>query len=141
MNVKINIAPTRRGFISALAGLLPFAVIPGTKDLHAAVPGLRDLARQMDLQALQRSRPKKNPSMFCRANSGKTLLYRENRGKQEQLCALNQTGKTVWDACNGKNMPGDISEQLHERFFVSRRQAWADTMLFLGRLKEIGAIQ
>ena len=140
MDARIKIAPTRRGFISALTVLLPGVLISRTGRLHAAAPELRDLVRQMELQVLQKSRPRKNPSVTCRTYGGEVVLCRYKCGKQEQICALNRTGKAVWEACNGKNRARDISEQIHEQYMVSLRRAQADTMMFLGRLKEIGAI-
>ena len=135
-----NISLARRGFIATIVGLMPGVVLPSPKRLQAAKPEIKDLMRQMELQALQSSKPDRNPSMICRTLGEKTILYREKGGKREPLCGVNLMGKTIWEACDGKNSPKEISRMIHERHLVSKHRAWVDTLSFLWRLKEIGAI-
>ena len=139
--VMQDIFASRRGFISTLAGLLSGIILAGPKKLKAAAkPEIRDLLPQLELQAIRSTKPRRDPSVICRASGERVALYREKRGGKLFLSSMNPTGKMIWDVCDGRNSPKEISELIHKRYLVSRYRAWIDTFSFLVNLKRIGAI-
>ncbi len=136
-----NIFASRRGFISTLAGFLSGIILAGPKQLKAAAkPEIRDLLSQLELQTIRSTRPKRDPSVICQTSGERVALYREKRGEKIFLKSMNRAGKMIWDACDGRNSPKEISQLIHEQYIVSRHRAWIDTFSFLANLKRIGAI-
>jgi len=140
MDTMVKMVSSRRGFIGTFLGLLPGIVLVSPRRLQAAKPEIQDLLSQMALETLISSRPQKDASVTFKISGDKSTLYREKRGEMGPVCNLNAMGKIIWDACDGKKSPKDISEMLHNRYLVSEGQAWTDTLVFLARLKKIGAI-
>lgn len=131
---------SRRGFISTIMALIPGVVLASPKRLQAAKPEIKDLICQIELQILKSSRPKKNPSVMCRSIGDTSTLYREKRGKRDPVCSLNPTGKMIWEECDGKKSPSDISKLIHERYQVSKHQAAVDTLALVRGLRKVEAI-
>ena len=132
---------SKRRFITTFGGILSGIILAGPKQLKAAAkPEIKNLLSQLELQAIRSTRPRRNPSVICRTSGEKVALYRERRGEKIFLKNMNQTGKMIWDACDGRNSLKEISQLIHERYLVSRHRAWIDTFSFLASLKRIGAI-
>ena len=141
MDTMINRAGSRRRFIGTFIGLLPGILLASPKRLQAAKPGIHDFLRQMDFEILPSSRPERVPGVLCNTLEDTSTLYREKRGKKDPVCSMNPMGKTIWEACDGKNRPKEISQMIHDRYLVSKSRARLDTLGFLWQLKKIGAIQ
>jgi len=141
MDNMINRFGSRRRFIGTFFGLLPAVLLASPKRLHAAKPGIHDFLRRMDFELLTSSRPEKVSGVFSTTRGDESILYRRKRGKTETLYGMNRVGQAIWEACDGKNRPQEISKMLHDRYRVSRRRARLDTLRFLWQLKMIGAIQ
>ena len=136
-----NIFASRRGFISTFAGILSGIILAGPKQLKAsAKPEIKDLLSQLELQTIRSTRPSRDPSVICRTSGERVALYREKGGGEIFLKSMNRAGKMIWDVCDGRNSPEEISQLIHERYLVSRYRAWIDTFSFLANLKRIGAI-
>jgi hypothetical protein len=132
---------SRRGFISTLVGFLSVILLGDPKKLKAAArSGTRNLLSQLELEIIMSTSPERHPSVICRTSGEGFALYRETRGKRLFLSSMNPAGKIIWDACDGQNIPEEISQLIHERYLVSRYRAWIDTFSFLTNLKRIGAI-
>ena len=139
--VMQDIVASRRGFIFTLAGFLSGIILAGPKQLRAAAkPEIRDFLSQLELETIRSTRPRRDPAVICRTSGEKFALYREKRGKRLFLSIMNPEGKMIWDACDGRNSPKEISQLIHEQYLVSRHRAWVDTFSFLTDLKRIGAI-
>lgn len=121
-------------------GLLSGIVLVSPRRLQASKPEIQNLLGQMELEILIASKPERDPSVMCQ-NSGETnTLCRLKGGKTQPVCRMNTVGKMIWEACDGKKRPKEISKMIHDRYLVSKRRAWTDTLFFLSRLKKIGAI-
>ena len=132
---------SRRRFISTFGGILSGMLLAGPKPLKAAAkPEIRDLLSQLELETIRSTRPKRDPSVICRTSGERFALYREKRGKRFFLSHMNPAGKMIWDACDGRYSPKEISQLIHKRYLVSQYRAWIDTFSFLSNLKRLGAI-
>jgi len=140
MDTKGHMIASRRGFIGTFFGLLPGIVFANPKRLKAAKPEIRKLLSQMELETLLSSRPQKDPSVICHTSGVKTTLFRKIGEKREPLCAMNPIGYEIWEACDGRKSPKEISRMICKKYLVTKGQAWTDSLFFLARLKKMGAI-
>jgi hypothetical protein len=140
MDTRLNIVASRRGFISTILGLMPGILLADPKRLGAARPEIKNILSQIEWEILQSSKFKRDSSVICRTFGGTSTLCRGRGKKREILCRMNQMGKIIWEACDGRKNLQDISKLIHEKYLVSMRQATVDTFAFLKSLKEIGAI-
>ena len=141
MDKKEGVLASRRGFIYTLSGLFSALLLASPKRLFAKKAQVKHLLGSLDMELLEKSMPSKKPSITWTTYGNRTRLYGKNNEKDRPICTMNQTGKTIWEACNGKNKPRDISKMLHEKYLVSLNQAYVDCLAFLARLKTLGAIQ
>ena len=135
-----NFFSSRRGFISSCIGFISGIILSNPRQVKAAIPEIRHILNQVELENLMLSKPMRQPSVSCITAGNKVSLFREERGQKSRIGSMNLAGKSVWDACNGLNRIEDISQQIQERYLVSLQQAKTDTLFFLVNLKEIGAI-
>ena len=135
-----DIITSRRRFISVFLGLIPGALLAGPEVLRAAKHETKDLMRQLEIEILQSSRPRKNPEIMCRISEDEFTLYRERGGKRNSLCKMNRTGNMIWEACNGNRSPKEISEFITHSYQVTEHQARIETLTFIDQLRQIGAI-
>ncbi|MCD4717308.1 MAG: PqqD family protein [Desulfobacterales bacterium] len=140
MDKRINMVSSRRGFIGTFLGLLPGIMLLNPGRLQAAKPGIQNILGQMELETLIASRPERNPSLRCHNFDDTNTLCRLKGGEEEPVGRINTVGKMIWEACDGKKRPKEISKMIHDRYPVSKGRAWTDTLFFLSRLKKIGAI-
>jgi hypothetical protein len=141
MDKKQEVLASRRGFICTLSGLLSALLLASPTRLLAQKTQVKHLLGSLEIELLEKSRPSKQPSITWTTYGNRTRLYRVNSEKNSPICTMNQTGKAIWEACNGKNKPKDISKILHKKYLVSFHQAYVDCLAFLARLKRAGAIQ
>ena len=135
-----DIFPTRRGFITGCIGFISSIMLSNPRRVKAAIPEIRHILNQVELENLLSSTPQRQPFVSCVMIGDKASLFQEMRGKRLRIGSMNLTGKRIWDACNGRNSAEDISRQVQDRYLVSQHQAKADTLFFLTGLKRIGAI-
>ena len=140
METKVNMVASRRGFIATFFGLLPGIVLANPRRLQAAKPEIRKLLCQMDLDMLISSRPARDPSVICRTFGDRNTLFRKKGDKTDPVCGMNQMGKKIWEACDGRNSPEEITGMINKEYTVSKDKAWTDTLFFLVRLKKLGVI-
>ena len=138
MRSKEYIVPSKRRFIGLMSGLLSgfFFCRPGRT--RAATSDIKHVLGNIELESMIRSTPRKNPAITWKQNGETTLLVREG---SHPLLEINRTGKMIWDACNGKNTPEDISEIVQRTFQVDTHKAYVDCLFFLRRLITRGAVQ
>jgi hypothetical protein len=142
MKKKKNLISGRRGFICTLSGILSGILFAAPSRLQAKKTEIKELLRDMDFEILESSKPEKNPSIICNDSpSGKISLFRKEDGKIKYICAMNPVGMTIWEECNGSNTPRDISKLLHDKYRVSPNSAHVDCLVFLMRLRQVGAIR
>lgn len=141
MDIKEYIGASRRDFICTLSGMLSAVLLTSPKRLLAKKPQIKNLIDNLELELLKKARPRWNPSITLSSSSRSTRLFREKGGQTQPLCTMNQVGKTMWEACNGKNTPREISKLVHQQYWVSSHQAYVDCLAFLTQLKTVGVIQ
>ena len=108
----------RRRNILALAGLLPGVLLGAPKQLLAGKQKIRPFLQKLEMENMEKLKPQKHLPVTCKnEKNGKTVLYIP--GKVEPLFAMNRTGKTIWDACNGENTLKDIATILSQKYEVS----------------------
>jgi hypothetical protein len=140
MDKRINLVSSRRGFMGIFLGLLPVIALLSPGRLQAAKPEIQNLLGQMELEILIASKPEKDPSVMCHNFGDTNTLCRLKGRETEPVCRMNTVGKMIWEACDGKKRPKEISKMIHDRYLVSKRRAWTDALFFLSRLKKTGAI-
>lgn len=140
MDAKENIMASRRGFIYTLSGLLSGLLIASPTPLMAMKRRIKNLLGSLEIEILEKSRPIRSPAITANSYGDKTTLSKKVKGKTHQICIMNQTGKTIWETCNGKNTPQDISELVFQKYLVSSHQAYVDCLAFLAWLKTMGAV-
>lgn len=130
----------RRGFILTLAGTFSGVLLSGSKSLHAGFPQIKKIVQNLERDLVEKSRPARDPSVLCRIERDKAELYRKSPREAQPICKMNQVGKFVWDACNGKNTPREISRLIEKKYAVSHAEAYEDCILFLSGLKDVGVV-
>lgn len=135
-----DIMTSRRSFVCRVMGLIPGILLANPKELRAAKQETRDLLGQLEIDILRMSRPKKNPSMTCRASEKGTTLYLKKDGEEIPIYMMNSTGYMIWKACDGSRSFKEISQLILERYRVSEQKAQLDALLFLSHLKKSKAI-
>ena len=141
MDNKESVLATRRGFIFTLSSLFSALLLASPKRLLAKKTQVKQLVDSLEMELLEKSKPSKQPSITWTTYGNRTRLYGKNNEKDRLICTMNQTGKAIWEACNGENKPRDISKMLHKKYLVSLNQAYVDCLAFLARLKRAGAIE
>lgn len=141
MKPGFHLFSSRRAFLAGLAAVMPAICFgrPGTS--HAARADVNSLMSQLELEEMKSGRPKRTSAFQCSGSKGKTLLWTQTDGRRRPVCALNETGRFIWEACDGNHTVDEISEEVHERFLVSYPQARTDVLSFLYSLKMRGAVQ
>ena len=131
----------RRGVISTLAGIFTGLLFSGPKRLRAAVPELKQILSTMEMEVLEKSRPKRHPAISWHTHGDKTTLFWQGRGEPRPKVALNRVGMIIWEGCDGKNTARDIASFLEQSYKVSFGRAYVDCLTFLATLFKKGMIQ
>ena len=130
----------RRRNILYLAGLLPGLLLGIPKRLQAGKQQIKPFLYKLEMERMEKLKPERHPSVTCsNERSGMTVLYMH--GKTEPLFAMNGTGKTILDACNGKNRLKDIAAILSQKYEVSKEQSYLDAFIALRELRNRGAVR
>ena len=134
-----NLDPRRRNILY-LAGLLPGLLLGIPKQLQAGKQQIKPFLHQLEMERMEKLKPERHPSVTCNnEGSGMTVFYMH--GKTEPLFAMNRTGKTIWDACNGKNRLKDIATILSQKYEVSIEQSYFDVFIALRDLRNRGTVR
>ena len=86
---------SRRSFVCRFMGLITGILLANPGDLRAARQESRYLLGQLEMEIMRRSRPKRNPSMTCRASEEGVTLYLMRDGKEIPVYMMNSTGSTT----------------------------------------------
>ena len=122
-----------------LAGLLPGVLLGAPAQLQAGRQKVKPFLHQLEMEHMAKLKPEKSLPVTCEnEKNGMTVLYMPE--KAEPLFALNRTGKTVWDACNGENTLKDIATTLSQKYEVTREQASFDVYFTLLDLRRKGVV-
>ena len=135
-----DMVTSRRSFMCRLMGLIPGILLANPRELRAAKQETRDLLGQLEMEILRASRPKRNPSMMCRASEEGATLYLKRNGEEIPIYMMNPTGHMIWKACDGSRSPEEISQLILERYRISEQKGQSDTLFFLALLKKAEAI-
>ena len=138
MDTKKSTRPGRRGFIFALTGLISGLLVARPNRIQATKNDIKKFLWNLETDTLERSRPLMHPSITCKLNGDAMSLHR--KGETQPTFTVNRVGRTIWEACNGKNTCRDISKQVHDKYLVSSHQAYVDCLAFLSVLKTKGVI-
>lgn len=141
MKSRFHLFSSRRGFLAAFAGLTPAMLLGRPSLSHASRAEVKDLLSQLDLESLKSGRPKRTPGFRCSESGGNAFLCIRRNGREKSVCILNDTGRFVWENCDGNHTVDEISKGLCDAYLVSFRQARTDALSFLWNLKRKGAVQ
>jgi hypothetical protein len=141
MDTKEKIFTSRRGFIYTFSGLLSAVLLASPKRLFARKPQIKNLIGNLEIELLEKSKPTRDPSITWNSYGDRTKLFMETKGEARPMCAMNQVGEMIWEACTGENTPQNIAQQIHKKYQVSSDQAYVDCLGFLARLKSVGAVR
>ena len=136
-----DIANSRRGFIFVLLALIQGFLFAGPRELRAARRGVRDLVDRLDIEGLASSRPQRESWVSSDMTGEATTLYREGEREKIPLCSMNQTGKIIWESCDGRHSPRDICRLMVRQCQVNEARAEKVVIFFLSELRKIGAIR
>ena len=131
----------RRGFVLTLVGVVSGVLFSGGKSLRAELPKIRGIVRNLERELIEKSKPVRDTSLLYRTAGDKPSLYRKTKMGPQPVCQMNQMGRFIWEACNGKNTPREISRLIEQKYAVSHAKAYEDALPFLVELKNAGAIK
>jgi len=135
-----DITASRRGFISAVMTIVPGAFTIKLGDLRAAKQRGKELLGRLEMEILESSMPKREMLISSDTVGDKTTIYRETGDKKIPVCSMNNTGKIIWEACDGTHSFQDICRLIIDRCQVTETCVRRDILAFLSGLKKIGAI-
>lgn len=141
MRSKIRLFSSRRGFLSGLIAAVTAVCLGRPSHAHAVKADVKSLLSQLEFEALKTGRPRRMPHFRCSGSEGKAFLWTESGGIESPMCALNETGRLIWEACDGNHTADEISRSVHDTFLVAHHRARVDVLDFLWSLKVRGAIQ
>lgn len=140
MKSNVDNVDRRRRNILYLAGLLPGLLLGVPKQLQAGKQKIKPFLHQLEMERMEKLKPEKHLSVTCNTEgNGMTVLY--IHGKAEPLFAMNRTGKTIWDACNGENTLKDIATILSQKYEVSLEQSYVDVFIVLRDFQSRGVVR
>ena len=141
MDAKKGLLTDRRRFISLLSGIFSGLLLTKPGGVQATKSEIKQLLKNIETDLLARSRPSKHPSVTWEHYGDGIHLYKKRHVKTRPFCALNQVGKTIWEYCNGRNTPWEISKLIHQEYIVSHQQAYVECLSFIAELNTKGAVQ
>ena len=140
MNFINSLKTGRRGFIASLAGISSGFLFMNPGQVWASKPKIREFFHTLKKDALKSSKPKQNQLVILKDIKGeKVELYK--KGSRQPVCTMNRPGKMIWDMCNGKNTLSAMASEIERQYTVSFEQSYADCMIFINNLNNIGVIR
>jgi hypothetical protein len=135
-----DISVSRRSFISALMTVAPGISLVSLGDLRPAKQRDKELLGRLEMEILESSTPRRGMLISSNTTGDKTTIYRETTDKKIPVCSMNNTGKMVWELCDGNHNLKEICGIIVERCQVTETCANRDILAFLSEMKRIGAI-
>jgi len=135
-----DISVSRRSFISAVMVIVPGISAVNLGDLRSAKQRGKEFLSGLEMEILKSSMPKRGTLISSDTIGDKTTIYREMIDKKMPVCSMNNTGKMIWEACDGTHSFKDICRLMVERCQVTETCASRDILAFLSGLKKIDAI-
>ena len=86
---------------------------------------------------MKNSYPKRSPDIVMRKETKEALLFNPQDGN---ILCVNATGAFIWDLCSGNRSKADITEEIIEKYDVSKEKAQEDCQKFLKDMEEAGFI-
>jgi len=124
-----------------VSGMLSGLLLTKPGGVQATKSEIKQFMANIETDLLERSKPSKHPAVAWEHYGDGVRLYKKNQVKNIPFCALNRVGKTIWEYCNGRNTPREISGLIHQKYLVSPQQAYAECLAFIAVLKTKGAVQ
>ena len=132
-------AVPRRQFLLMMT-VLPCALMAGPGELRAAKGTGREIVNRLEIERLESSRPRRDRRMTCGILGDKTTLYRTSGGRKIPVFGMNDTGRAVWDLCDGNHGFREICREIAERFETTEIHARRDVRAFISGLNRCGAV-
>lgn len=126
----------RRTFAGLFVGMAIAAFSAQLKPIRACMTRISHAGEAL---IMDRSMPMKSPRIVCVTKGDAATFCR--RGDEKPIFATNLSGKWIWDACDGKTPPREISSKINQTCDVSRHRAHQDCVAFLCQLKKKGLIR
>lgn len=133
-------AAQRRRFILMMMTILPCALMAGPRELRAAKRTGRDVLNRLEIELLESSKPRRDRRMTCGVLGDQTTLYRQSGAGSIPVCGMNETGRAVWDLCDGNHGFREICREIAGRFRTTEIHARRDVRTFLSGLHRCGAV-
>jgi len=138
-NINETTSKSRRRFLGTVSGLMTGAMALGVSDAKAMKTQIRHLVNDIEADSVIRSTPRKKRDIFLKKVDGHYVLCDGKTSKP--VLELNHAGQIVWKLCDGNKSPLEISQILHQFYFVEPHQAHVDCLCFLAELNRNGLIQ
>jgi hypothetical protein len=130
---------SRRTMMAGCAGAVTGLLVSGNGIIAAADKWVKPTLWQIEAEALLDALPVQNPAVSVLTDDGRTILILPAAGGTCQR-ALNDAGRLIWNACDGKHSVEQIARQISRHFDIRREQAYTDCLAFLFHLKMFNAI-
>lgn len=124
---------SRRRFMGLVSGVFSGFFLFGSGPAQTPKTGIRQILDNLSVESLIHSTPRRHPDIWLRPAGEDALLYRS--GFAQPIAEINDTGRLIWNRCNGKNTPRDIAAVIARAYPVDAHQAFVDCLLFLAVLK------
>ena len=130
---------SRRSLMAGGAGAAAGMVLPGNSFAAAAEKWVKPALWQLGTEMLVDSLPVRNPAVSERIETDATILAWP-AGRNTREIALNETGRIIWQACDGQQTVAQIAGQVARHFELTGGAVYVDTLAFLLHLKMFNAI-
>ena len=129
---------SRRRFMGGVTGIFSGLFFWGSGHTQTAKTEIKQILDNLAVESLIRSTPRRHPEVHWQPKGTGALLYRS--GCRQPIAEINATGRIVWNRCNGKTAPRDISSAIAQIYRVDPHQAFVDCLMFLAVLKTKSAV-
>ncbi|MBW1696668.1 MAG: PqqD family protein [Deltaproteobacteria bacterium] len=129
---------SRRQFMAAVSGLFIGCLFSSPGRSQQTRADFKHFLGNLELDTLINSTPRKAPAFVLKKTDQSFTLFR--KGSFRPICKINRTGKILWELCDGTRSPLELSAIIHKTHRVDPHQAYVDCLLFLGLLKNKGAV-
>lgn len=131
---------SRRTMMAGCAGTVTGLLVSGNGITVAANKWVKPTLWQMEAEALLDALPVQNPVVSVLTDDDRTILILPAAAGGTCKRALNDVGRLIWNACDGKHSVAQIAGHISRHFDISRKQAYMDCLPFLFHLKMFNAI-
>ena len=139
MLTKKAASRSRWRFLETVSGLIAGALSLGVSDARAIKTQIRHVVRDIEVDSITLSTPRKKRNVFLERKGHQYLLC--NSKTTRPILELNHTGQIVWNLCDGNKSPLEISRILQQTYSVDPHEAYVDCLCFLAELNRKDLIQ